>query len=156
MATWPLAFCFSHPVIGNGFLAAVQIHGRLLAEVESEGVWLYGVNPGAIAASGRTLADANRAIGTTLARVLFDMAAEAPSFDAFKATVVAFFEQTDEDLAAWTEAVARIRSGETRDLPSDLPRLDDPLVQVRVEARRRIDDLRPTDNPDTSQLSAVA
>ena len=56
---WPLCFTYAGSVIGNGFLAHVDLCGRLLAVPEADGVWLYGVNPAAVAVGAPTLSDAN-------------------------------------------------------------------------------------------------
>ena len=45
---WPLIFTYAGPVFGKGFLAQVELCGRLLAVPEIEGVWLDGVNPEAL------------------------------------------------------------------------------------------------------------
>src|SRR3990170_3436869 len=43
---WPLCFTYNGSVIGKGFVAHVDLCGRLLAIPEADGVWMHGVNPG--------------------------------------------------------------------------------------------------------------
>lgn len=149
---WPLAFRFTRSVLGNRFVAHVDICGRVLAVPEFEGVWMHGVNPGAIAASGKSLEDANRAFGVTLGRVLVDIAEDAQTFEAFRAEVTRFFHETDEDAAAWDDAVRAIREGRTT-RPEGLRRCEEPEVSIQV-VRRKTEDVGPRDNAgaDASEL----
>jgi len=45
-AAWSLMFTYAGPVFGKGFLAQVELRGRLLASPETDGVRSDGVNPG--------------------------------------------------------------------------------------------------------------
>src|SRR5438105_3607256 len=57
-SAWPLIFSYKGTIMGKGFLAEIALTGRLLASQEMAGVWLYGVNPGALSVGAPTLADA--------------------------------------------------------------------------------------------------
>jgi len=51
----PLFFRFGHVVFGRGFVADVRFLGRATCTREFDSVWMYGVNPSALAAEGDTL-----------------------------------------------------------------------------------------------------
>lgn len=111
MATYPLLFTFVDKVEGNGFLANIRVDGRLLAE-EEDGWWMYGVNPGGLAAEGDTRAAAYIEFRQTLMKVLFDLATEAADFYAFRAAGRKFFEETSESsIQEWEAARAEVRAG---------------------------------------------
>jgi len=142
---WPLCFTYTRSVMGKGFLAHVAFCGRTLAVMETDGVWLHGVNPGAIAVGGGSLADAHKALHEALTKTLIDFAEAAATYDAFEAAVDAFYHETDADLQEWEEEVARIKDGRTAP-PDGLRRCPDPELYVRVRAMR-IEQLTPDDNP---------
>jgi hypothetical protein len=109
---YPLLFTYRYPVFGSGFVAAVEARGRVLASIESEGTWFYGVNPGGVAADGQSLEDAHAAFSKALTSVLFDIASEEPTFESLKAAVESFFWETNNPtLHEWEEAVNDVRAG---------------------------------------------
>jgi len=113
MAYYPLLFTFLDKVEGKEYLADVKVHGRLLAEQEDDVWWMYGVNPGGLAASGKTRAEAYMEFRTTLMKVLFDLATDAPDFYAFRADARRFFDEVDsETLDEWAVAREQVRKGE--------------------------------------------
>ena len=57
----PLIFTYRDLVYGTGILAEVRVRGRVLAVTEQDGVWMYGVNPGGLAAPGATIPEAHAA-----------------------------------------------------------------------------------------------
>lgn len=115
MATaYPLLFTFFDKVEGNGFLASIKVQGRLLAVEEPEGNewWMYGVNPGGLAACGDTRAEAYAEFRQTFMKVLFDIATEAKDFYAFRADARRFFDETNEpNLKDWQAAREEVRAG---------------------------------------------
>ena len=112
MATYPLLFTFVDKVEGNGFLADIQVHGRLLAAQEEDGWWMYGVNPGGLAACGDTHAAAYAEFRKTLMRVLFDIATEARDFYGFRTAAKKFFDEVNEpNLRDWEQARADVKAG---------------------------------------------
>ncbi len=112
MATYPLLFTFLDKVEGNGYLADVAVHGRLLAVEQDEVWWMYGVNPGGVAAQGKSRAEAYGEFRRSVMKVLFDLATEAADFYAFRAKAKAFFEETNEPtLKEWQEARDQVRAG---------------------------------------------
>ena len=148
---WPLVFTHRGTILGNGFLAEVQLRGRLLATPEVEGVWLYGVNPGALSVGAGTLEQANSELRETLTRLFIDFAQEANGFDAFKATVERFFKETDKETEAdWDQAVASVREGRVP-VPSGLPRQDANGERYVSVTLKPIEELTPKDNPLVQQ-----
>lgn len=132
----PLFFTFQGTIIGNGYAAEISLMGRVLATPESDGVWLYGVNPGAIAADGPSLDAANDAMKESLRYVFVDFAKDATTFDEFKAQVKAFIDASDDETVNdWNEAVAFVRANSDK-VMSDLPRRPaDTKIFVIVEPK---------------------
>ncbi len=110
----PLFLTFREKVEGNGFLADVYIRGRVLAVQEGkEDVWMYGVQPGDIAGSGKNEGEAYLQILQTFKAVLFDISAGSADFSAFKREVHRFVGETSKDAdKKWWKAVERVRSGD--------------------------------------------
>lgn len=115
MTRYPLLFGFRDLVAGNGYVAGVAIsNGRALLVDEGDGFWMYGVNPGGLAAGGKSIGDAQSEFRIAFKSVLFDIAAEAQSFEAFRTEVERFFQETNNPtLLEWDEAVAEVRLGHT-------------------------------------------
>lgn len=160
-AMWPILFQYQGPVIGKGFVADVQLCGRLLVEIETNGVWLYGVNPGALAVPAVNIAAGSAAVTKALTAAFVDFAEDASNFDGFKAEVERFFESTDEESdVEWKAAVQAIRNGSLPAL-SGLPMksADETTLSVSVTIRP-VEDLTPDDNridlEDEPTLAAAA
>jgi hypothetical protein len=113
MNSLPVVFGFRvPPVIGAGYVAGVQLDGSALIVYEDGAWWAYGVQPGFLSATGSTPLEAYYALAEGFARVLFDCATLASSFEAFQADVQRLCDQRDESEAdRWNEARAAIRSG---------------------------------------------
>jgi hypothetical protein len=111
MTRYPLLLGFRDLVAGNGYIAGIALtNGRALLVDEGDGFWMFGINPGGMAAGGASIGEAQAEFRTAYKSVLFDIAAEAESFEAFKAEVVRFLEETNNPtLAEWDEAVADTR-----------------------------------------------
>ena len=142
---WPLCFTYAGSVIGKGFVARVDLCGRLLAVPEAEGVWLHGVSPAAVAVGAPTLSEANLELRDILTRTFIDFANESENFGAFKARVEAFYHATDDDAAEWQAAVDSIKAG-TTPVPEGVRRCPDTELYVRV-SEKTIAQLTPADNP---------
>lgn len=111
MPQWPFLVTLRETVFGNGFLAEVVAHGRALGVAEGDGIcWLYGVNPGALAACGKTGAEAQFNFAHEFKLVLHDIANDAANFDSFRSQVEQFFRETSEE-DAWLKAVEEVRAG---------------------------------------------
>ncbi len=108
MTNYPILFGWMDLVVGQGFVAAVALNGRALLVDEGDGYWIYGVNPGGLAAGGRNQAEAQAQFRSAYRSVLFDIAAEADSFDNFKHEVESLVFDTCLPTAAdWDTAVPK-------------------------------------------------
>ena len=107
----PLIFTYRDIVYGAGLLAEVRVRGRVLAVEEQQGAWMYGVNPGDLAASGATIPEAHAAFRQSFTAVLFDIAEDASSFDDFAVQTRHFINQANAPVeTAWREAVEAHRT----------------------------------------------
>jgi hypothetical protein len=144
--TLPLVFKYTGTILGKGFVADIEMSGRLLACQEIDGFWLYGVRPGAFSVGDSNLGAANIALRETLTRLFIDFALDASTFDEFKTTLVGFFNETDSDtLSDWDAAVARVRKG-ALNVPSGLPKENadsKPYVNVKLKP---LSEVTPADN----------
>lgn len=112
MTHYPLLFGFRDLVAGDGFIVGVDLSGRALLADEGDGFWMYGVNPGGIAAGGASAGEAQAEFRVMYRSVLFDIAAEAKDFAEFERQVKQFVEEVNAPTAAeWDEAVSNVRSG---------------------------------------------
>jgi hypothetical protein len=112
MTKYPVLFGFRDLVAGNGFVAGVAVHGRALLVDEGDGFWMYGVNPGGLAAGGKGHGEAQAEFRQGYRSVLFDIAAQATDFDSFRRLVLSFFDETNEPTRQeWGEALAGVRNG---------------------------------------------
>ena len=143
---WPLIFPYRGTIIGKGFLAEVVIQARVLARPESDGVWVDGVNPGAIAVGAPTLRETQHELRSTLDKLFIDFADESNEFDDLKAAIERFVEQSDPDTQReWDEARAAVRAGEIP-VPGDLRReTGEAPVSVDVTVKH-VDRTTPKDN----------
>ena len=108
----PLFFTYHDRVFGKGFIADVLSHGRVLAAVEDDEHWVYGVQPGSFAATGDDPADALRAYRQSFRNVLIDLAEESESSAAFEAAVKEmFFDVNILREEEWLAAVDEVRRG---------------------------------------------
>lgn len=156
-AAWPLLFTYRSPVLGKGFISVVSMTGRLLARQEDGRVWLDGVTPGALALPSADVRTASQDLHNTLTAVFADLAEEADSFDAFRASVQQFFLDTDdESVAEWKMCVAAVQSGLLKG-PEGLPVVAaDSPVAVEV-IQKPLETVTAKDNAATPpQLSAAA
>jgi hypothetical protein len=119
----PLLFTYRDRVFGNGFAADVCAeNGRALCVREADGFWMYGVNPGGMAAFGEDPVAAHRAFRKTFSRVLVDIASESGSFAEFQQNVREFFDETNEGHAVdWNAAVLKVRADEV--IAEGIPKL---------------------------------
>jgi hypothetical protein len=113
MTKYPFLFTFLDKVEGNGFLADVAVHGRLLAEEQDGSWWMFGVNPGGVAAQGATRAEAYIEFRQSVMRVLFDLAVQSGTdFYAFRKAAKKFFDETNRPTEAeWQAARQQVRAG---------------------------------------------
>ena len=97
---YPLLFKFRTSVVGEGWLAGVELRGAAVVTKEASGEHIaHGLKPGGVAGVGSTLTEAYLAYKEDVQTVLYDMAGNAP-FEAFRESVLEFFDSAD----AWGEA----------------------------------------------------
>lgn len=108
---WPLIFSCRDLVHGTGILADVRVRGRVLAVTERDGVWMYGVDPGGLAAAGATIPEAYAAFRRSFRAVLLDIAEDASSFGDFVVQTKRFVTEVNTSVeVAWQEAVETHRA----------------------------------------------
>lgn len=107
--TYALVFTFPEVIVGKGFTARVEVHGHAVLTQDGD-VWIYGVQPGAIAGGGKDYAEACREFKKGYLSVLFDMALEASTYDVFAADVRKFFSAVNEpNRTAWESSLISVR-----------------------------------------------
>jgi predicted RNase H-like HicB family nuclease len=112
MTNYPLLFSRHELIEGNGFVARVAVSGRALLVDEDGEFWVEGVNPGGFSASGKSPSEALAEFCAAFQAILFDIAAEAKSFEGLQGEVRNFFEETSAPaLREWEEAVLAVRAG---------------------------------------------
>lgn len=111
---YPLLFNYRDTLFGRGFIVEVQaVNGRALCVRESDEYWIYGVNPGGMAAYGETPQAAHTAFRKTFTRILVDLARDSESFEGFQRSVQTFFDGTNPGYETeWQDATLAVRRGE--------------------------------------------
>lgn len=145
----PILFSFRDMLFGNGFVVEVSAqNGRAVCAQEDDAIWMYGVNPGGMAASGATAIDARREFRKAFSGILQELAREATSFKEFVVLVNEFFNDTNPGSESdWLEAVQRVR---TEHLTAE------GLPKVPAESPRKIDiEMREAKQVTASDNSAA-
>ena len=136
----PLLFDYRDRVEGKGFSATVKSSGRILAEEGDGEVWIYGVEPGALAADGRDPKAALEAFRHRFTNVLRDFATEADSFSEFENAVQGFFHAINvPNERDWLRAVEAVRSGQLN-IPKMRRERADAIRFVQVQEELTIED----------------
>lgn len=133
----PLLLNFREVLVAKGFVVEVHaINGRALCVHERDGYWIYGVNPGGMAAVGQDAASARREFRVAFSGILREIAVECDSSSAFDAAVRAFFGDTNRGYEQdWQAAVAAVRAGDVAVEGLARSSADAPLtVTVNVKA----------------------
>lgn len=152
----PLLLNFREVLFGNGTVVEVHaVNGRALCVQESDGCWIYGVNPGGMAAVGADPASARREFRRTFSGILRDIATEAGSFDQFADLVRVFFEDTNPGYEQeWRDAVDVVRQQEI-EVPGLKKSPADAKLRVTVNVKA-LSDIQPADNEADLQLDVAA
>ena len=158
---WPLLFLYRVPVTVQGSVAIVELSGRATAYVDEDGpVWLDGVNPGAFAASGDSLKDAEVDLRKTLTEIFLDIAEESGDLAEFRQIAEDFLCSTDdESVSEWEAALSRVRKSTGIGVAGLKRRSADqhrPSVQVTSGAPQVDAPLLLTDRPESLEISAAA
>ena len=114
MPDLPLYFDFTVQLTGPAFRADVRIQGRATCVAEFGETWIYGVNPGSLAASGPDVQGAFAAFKDGIAESLCDLAEETGAFPVFRSAVRRFVAATNRaSVAEWDRARQAVRDGAT-------------------------------------------
>lgn len=113
---YPLLFTYRDTLFGNGFVVEVQaVNGRALCVREEDAFWMYGINPGGMAASGEDPEAAHMAFRKAFSSILIDLASVSGSFEEFQIAVKQFFEDTNGGYEQeWTEALPAVQRGDVK------------------------------------------
>ncbi len=106
----PLLFSFKQVVLGNGFLVGVTMNGRALLDEDSEETWITGVAPVGLAGGGVDRTAAFTDFRKAWAEVLFDIANESITFDAFQRQCEEFLASSMDSMTTeWQAALEEVR-----------------------------------------------
>lgn len=152
MQRLPLYFDLRQIVVGNGFVASVRLRGRATGMEDFGSIWIYGVNPGALADHGPDLETACANFRHSLGLVLFGLAELAADFGAFRRALSKYLEATDrESVDEWIEARREIRGGR-------MPEVDFPPESDDLEPQLQVLDLTTAGpsalTPDLNEVPA--
>ena len=132
MKNYPIIFGFRDLVQGEGYLAGVAVEGRALIHEEEGEYWIEGVHPGGFSAVGHSPAAVLEDFRRSYREILFDIATDASSFEAFEEEVERFYHghgASERMFREWQAAVEDVRAGRTdadwlgkrsADLPSEI------------------------------------
>lgn len=154
---YPLLFSYRDTLFGTGLVLEVQVtNGRALCVKEAEDeYWIYGINPGGMAAHGATPDEAHTAFRRAFSHILIDLANEAETFDHFQTAVEKFFNDTNPGYEGeWQQAILAVRRGDvTLDgvpmVPANSPR------SIRVTIKQ-VEQVTPQDNSAQLQYLLAA
>lgn len=152
----PFLLNFREVLLGNGFIVEVHaVNGRALCVHEADGHWIYGVNPGGMAAFGDDAAAARREFRTAFSGIMREIATECDSFDAFATAVRDFFGDTNRGYEeAWLNAVDIVRERALSVDGLEKSPADAPMkVSVSIKA---VADIKTTDNEPDLHLDLAA
>jgi hypothetical protein len=107
----PLVCTYRNTVAGNGFVAKVEMRGRMLAVVDDDTqVWLHAVHPAGWADFGATIAEAHAQFRHSYTAILYDVAEDAATFDDFRSAIDALDRAAEPLLESWKEAVQDMKA----------------------------------------------
>ena len=157
VSEYPLVFTYQRIVFGRGFVAEVRAKGHILAVKEDKQWWIYGVQPGGIAASGTTPREALEDFRTGYEGVLHEIGRDAEDFAAFEKKIHEFFYTVDSDEARWNRAAAALVGRRRLDPAVEalhLPQEDDPTPALLVKVILEL--VRATEAPGVVQRNALS
>jgi len=124
MLSYPLYFTFKGVIPCKDSKALLVAKARVLMTIEDDEVWLYGVQPGGMAAFGKSRQEAFVNFRVAFANILVDIESEAANGEEFDQAARRFFHDIDkQDAKVWEESREGIRSGKINP-PNDLDNLE--------------------------------
>ena len=143
----PLVFSFRELVIGNGFIASVQMSGRALMDEDDE-TWITAIAPVGFSGGGAERTEAFAAFRRTWFEILVDIASDSEDFPTFKRECESFLMGTQDDLTEdWNQALAFVRENGVTDERLRTASADEHRVSFSV------DEIRPEQfAPDKNAL----
>lgn len=153
-AMLPVYLKFRDHFVGEGFVARVEVSGRVLLDRDESGWAAFGVTPEAAAGTGASIDEAARAFSAHVKAIIWDFAGEATDFHDFRGKVLDFARTGPVTEAEWVAARDDVKRGV----------LDEPtLNRVTAELPTGIDvkaiELTATANenrPTAEELSLAA
>lgn len=138
---YPLLFRSRTAVLGEGWVAGVELSGAAVVTKEASGEYIaHGLKPGGVAGVGSTLTEAYLAYKEDVQTVLYDMAGDV-QFEAFRESVLGFFDSADPwGEAKFAEGRLMVAAGK---VDSSLPVEPNPELEVSVVEL----ELRSKNNP---------
>lgn len=154
---YPLLFTYRDTLFGTGLVLEVQVvNGRAVCIKEDKGkYWVYGVNPGGVAAHGNTPDAAGTALRRAFSHILIDLANDAQTFDDFQTAAETFFSDTNPGYEVeWQQATAAVRRGDVSlDGVSIVPANSPRAIRVTV---KQVEQVTPQDNNANLQYLLAA
>ena len=155
-AAFPLLLNFREVLLGNGFVVEVDaVNGRALCVKESDGFWIYGVNPGGMSAFGHDARTARKEFRAAFSDIMRDIASECDSFGDFEQAVRLFFADTNPGYEhPWADAVAAVRAGAV-----SVDGLEKSSADASLEVRvgiKPVGEVRPADNQPRLNIGLAA
>ena len=158
MTQYPLLFRCQELVAGRGFVAHVDVRGRLVGhKLEDGGFWISGVEPGDVSASGATIREAFAVYLESLKGVLVDLALEPETFEAFRNEVQCFFGRKDvPEEITWRAAVEAVRANREEGRFLSLKCLSAEEPRGVVVTKLELDAASPSSNATPYPLALAA
>ena len=152
---YPLLFKFRTSVVGEGWLAGVELRGAAVVTKEASGEYIaHGLKPGGVAGVGSTLTEAYLSYKEDVQTVLYDMAGSAP-FEAFRESVLEFFESADPwGEAKFAEGRLMVAAGKVESSLSLEPKPELGASVVELELRSKNNPVLPAGESLPVQLAA--
>lgn len=154
--SFPLLFTFREVLLGNGALVEIKVsNGRALCVHEEDGYWIYGVNPGGMAAYGADADGARAEFRSAFSGIMREIANECGSFASHVEAVNQFVADTNRGYEKdWHAAVQAVKHGGVKvdgleSLPAETPM----TVEVSIKP---VDQIKTTDNEADFQLELAA
>jgi hypothetical protein len=110
MQTYAMFFAFKDVIACGQYKALIKANGRALLTFEDEKWWVYGVQPGGMAATGMEIKEALVNFNKTFGGIMRDIASETDCPNEFERVARKFFDKVDKvDEELWEDARIKLR-----------------------------------------------